>query len=183
MKKVEVVPHNPRWRNAFEAEAKHIGAALGENVLAIHHIGSTAIPGMIAKPTIDILAVASTLGAVDCHADQMQAAGYIGKGENGIAGRRYFQRFGEGGRHTHHVHIFPKGSREIERHLAFRDFLRAQPAKAALYADAKLQAAEMAGSSRPAYQARKSPFVQRTEIEALAWHSKAFASDCFQAWD
>ena len=180
---LELHAYSPDWPRDFENEAEVLRGIFRYDLLAIHHIGSTAIPGMIAKPTIDILAVASTLGAVDCHADQMQAAGYIGKGENGIAGRRYFQRFGEGGRHTHHVHIFPKGSREIERHLAFRDFLRAQPAKAALYADAKLQAAEMAGSSRPAYQARKSPFVQRTEIEALAWHSKAFASDCFQAWD
>ncbi len=178
--RLELHAYNPDWPRDFESEAGVLRGIFGRNLLAIHHIGSTAIPDMIAKPTIDILAVATTLEAVDRHADRLEAAGYVGKGENGIVGRRYFQRFGEGGRHTHHIHIFQMGSPQIERHLAFRDFLRAHPAKAAHYAQAKEQAAATAGSSRLTYQAQKSHFVENTEIEALAWHAKASVSDCFR---
>jgi GrpB-like predicted nucleotidyltransferase (UPF0157 family) len=65
MKKVEVVPHNPRWRDVFETEAKQVAAALGENVVAIHHIGSTAIPKIYAKPVIDMLAEVEKLADLD----------------------------------------------------------------------------------------------------------------------
>jgi len=92
MKKVEVVPHNPRWRNAFEAEAKHIGAALGENVVAIHHIGSTAIPDIYAKPVIDLLVEVENITEVDERSSAMEALGYEAMGEFGIPGRRYFRK-------------------------------------------------------------------------------------------
>jgi GrpB-like predicted nucleotidyltransferase (UPF0157 family) len=55
MRKVAVVPHDPRWRDEFEAEAKRVAAALGENVVTVHHIGSTAIPNIYAKPVVDLL--------------------------------------------------------------------------------------------------------------------------------
>ena len=176
--RLELHAYNPMWPRDFENEAEVLRGILGHDLLAIHHIGSTAIPGMIAKPTIDILAVALTLEAVDRHADRMQASGYVGKGENGIAGRRYFQRFGQGGRHTHHIHIFQKRAPQIDWHLAFRDFLRAHPAKAALYAETKRHAAA-AFSARQEYQAQKSPCIEKIEAEAVEWLAKTSRADRF----
>lgn len=65
MSKVEVIPHNSQWRDAFEAEAKHIAAALGNNVVAIHHVGSTAIPNIYAKPVVDLLVEVRDITEVD----------------------------------------------------------------------------------------------------------------------
>jgi GrpB-like predicted nucleotidyltransferase (UPF0157 family) len=65
MKNVEVVPHNPQWRAAFEAEAKRIISVIGENVITIHHIGSTAIPNIYAKPIIDLLIEVRDINQVD----------------------------------------------------------------------------------------------------------------------
>ena len=92
MRKVEVVPHDPRWRDAFEAEAKHVAAALGENVVAIHHIGSTAIPNIFAKPVIDLLVEVRDITEVDGQSSAMESLGYEVMGEYGIHGRRYFRK-------------------------------------------------------------------------------------------
>ena len=89
---VELVPHNSRWGQEFAREALALRQALGNTVLAIHHIGSTAIPEILAKPVIDILYVVPGLAAVDAAAPRMQALGYLAKGEYGIEGRRYFQK-------------------------------------------------------------------------------------------
>src|SRR5580698_1970268 len=86
---IEVVPYNPEWPQMFEAEAALIKKALGDNCIAIHHIGSTSIPGLSAKPIIDILPVVKDILKVD--AKPIEALGYQAKGENGMAFRRYFQ--------------------------------------------------------------------------------------------
>jgi GrpB-like predicted nucleotidyltransferase (UPF0157 family) len=123
MKKIEVVPHNPRWRDAFATEAKQLAAALGENIVAIHHIGSTAIPTIYAKPIIDVLVEVRELAEVDAQSSAMQSLGYEVMGEFGIAGRRYFRKDNHEGIRTHHIHVFEVGSAQVIRHLAFRDYL------------------------------------------------------------
>src|SRR4028119_262931 len=130
MKKVEVVAHSPQWRDAFEAEAKHVGAALGENVLAIHHIGSTAIPNIYAKPIVDLLVEVRDITEVDGQSSAMELIGYEVMGEFGIPGRRYFRKNNREGIRTHQIHTFETGSAEVERHLAFRDYMIAHPGDA-----------------------------------------------------
>ncbi|MEJ7860479.1 MAG: GrpB family protein [Pyrinomonadaceae bacterium] len=142
MKKVEVVPHNPRWRNAFEAEAKHIGAALGENVAAIHHIGSTAIPGIYAKPVIDLLVEVGNITEVDERSSVVEAFGYEAMGEFGIPGRRYFRKDNQEGIRTYQIHVFEVGSAQLDRHLAFRDYLIAHPEEARKYSELKRKLAK-----------------------------------------
>ena len=127
MKKVEVIFHNPQWRDAFEAEAKHVAAALGENVVAIHHIGSTAIPNIYAKPVIDLLVEVRDITEVDGQSSAMESLGYEVMGEYGIHGRRYFRKDNQEGIRTHQIHAFESGSAEAERHLAFRDYMIAHP--------------------------------------------------------
>src|ERR671921_2732344 len=104
MTKVEVVPHNPRWREAFEAEARQVAAALGENVVAIHHIGSTAIPNIYAKPVIDLLVEVRDITEADGRSSAMESLGYEVMGEYGIPGRRYFRKDDRQGVRTHNLH-------------------------------------------------------------------------------
>src|SRR5215204_6648714 len=137
MRKVEVVPHDPRWRDAFEAEARHVDAALGENVVAIHHIGSTAIPNIYAKPVIDLLVEARDIAEVDGRSSAMESLGYEVMGEYGIPGRRYFRKDDPAAIRTHNVHVFEAGSAEAERHLAFRDYMLAHPGVAHGYSELK----------------------------------------------
>src|SRR5437016_5447606 len=92
MTQIAVVPYDSDWPREFALASVAVADAMGGNLLAIHHIGSTAIPGIDAKPVIDILAVVSDIAAVDQSAAQMESLGYQAMGEFGIAGRRYFRR-------------------------------------------------------------------------------------------
>lgn len=115
-----VLPHDPAWAVAFEREAEAVRQALAGTRIALHHIGSTAIAGILAKPIIDLLGVVEVLPQMDRHTDQKQALGYEVMGAFGIEGRRYFRKFDRGGNRTHHLHVFGTGSPHVERHLAFR---------------------------------------------------------------
>lgn len=120
--KVEVVPYDPSWPELFAAEAKRIREALGPNCTLIHHIGSTSVPGLSAKPIIDILPVVRDILEVDRVTEAMERLGYEAKGENGIAFRRFFEK-GKKVR-THNVHVYEEGDPEIDRYLRFRDWMR-----------------------------------------------------------
>lgn len=138
--KVRVVPHDPRWPARYEEEADRIRAILGDQLTAIHHIGSTAVPGLWAKPILDILPVVHRIGQVDALFPRFEAMGYECMGEFGIPGRRYFRKGGE--ERTHHVHIFDEQHEEdIVRHLAVRDYLRTHPADANAYGQLKRELA------------------------------------------
>ena len=138
-------------------------------MLAIHHIGSTSIPGIHAKPVIDMLAVVADLAAVDRRAADMQGLGYEAMGELGIAGRRYFRRDDAAGRRTHQVHAFQDRSPHVKRHLAFRDFMRAHPELANEYARLKRKLAAAHPNDIDAYMDGKDGFIKEMEARALAW--------------
>ncbi len=170
MKKVEVVSHNPRWRNAFEAEAKHIGDALGENVLAIHHIGSTAIPNIYAKPVIDLLIEVRDITKVDERSSAMESLGYEVMGEFGIPGRRYFRKDNQEGIRTYQIHSFENGSAQVKRHLAFRDYMIAHPEAARKYSELKIKLAKEHSQNMDGYIDGKSGFIEEIDRKALRWH-------------
>ena len=90
-----VCDYQPAWQQAYRAEAQKIRAILGENLVCIHHIGSTAVPGLAAKPVIDILPVVRSLAQADAAAPAFAAIGYEYLGEFGIAGRRYLRKGGD----------------------------------------------------------------------------------------
>jgi GrpB-like predicted nucleotidyltransferase (UPF0157 family) len=163
-------PHNPRWRADYEAEAAALRARLGDALIAVHHIGSTAIPGIAAKPIIDILVEATSLDAIDGRNAAMEAAGYEARGAFGIEGRRYFKRLGAppvvpG----FHVHAFQQGSPHIARHLRFRDYLLAKPQVAHAYSALKLSLCDAAGALPADYAARKADFVAQIERDAMTF--------------
>ena len=169
MRRVTVVPYGPRWPQAFAAASAEVAGALGANLLDIHHIGSTSIPGMHAKPVIDMLAVVADMAAVDVRDAQMRALGYEPMGEFGIAGRRYFRRNNNAGERTHQLHAFEKGSPHVRRHLAFRDFMRAHPEPAAHYTTLKRRLADAHPTDIEAYMDGKDGFIKEMEARALAW--------------
>lgn len=110
MRKVDVIPHDPSWRKVFEVELQQINNILEKNVVAIHHIGSTAIPSIYAKPIIDMLVEIGDIVQLDQQNSLMESLGYEVMGEFGIPGRRYFRKNNQAGARTHHVHTFEVGS-------------------------------------------------------------------------
>lgn len=163
---VRVVGYDPRWPQMFAEEAEKIQKILGENCLAVHHIGSTAVPGLAAKPIIDILPVVRDLSLVDAQNAEFEAIGYECMGEFGIAGRRYFRKGGD--ERTHQIHIFAQESmQDIARHLAVRDYLRAHPSAAAEYGALKRRLAEEFSEDIEGYCDGKDAFVKQLEQTAL----------------
>ncbi len=171
MRKVEVVPHNPQWRDAFEAEAKHVAAALGENVVAIHHIGSTAIPNIYAKPVVDLLVEVRDIIEVDGQSSAIESLGYEVMGEYGIPGRRYFRKDNQEGIRTHNIHAFEAGSAEVERHLAFRDYMIAHRGDAQRYSELKRKLAEEHPQSTDGYMDGKDGFIKEMDRRAAQWRT------------
>src|SRR5688572_22942876 len=110
-------PHDPRWKDLFAAEAELLRTCLGATALDIQHIGSTAIPGIVAKPVIDVLVEARSLEDIDAHAMAMEEIGYEARGEYGIPGRRYFKKVAGASGVGSHVHAFAPGSEHIARHI------------------------------------------------------------------
>ena len=168
MRPVEIVPYDAGWPRRFEATAADLRRALGPTLLAVHHIGSTAVPGLAAKPIIDLLPVVADLDAVDRVEPALERLGFRSRGEYGLAGRRYLVRDVDG-RRVDHVHVYATGDPAITRHLAVRDYLRAHPSEADAYGALKAAvAAEHARDSRR-YAETKGPFVEALERRALTW--------------
>jgi GrpB-like predicted nucleotidyltransferase (UPF0157 family) len=171
VRKVEVVAHDPRWRDAFEAEAKQVAATLGENVVAVHHIGSTSIPSIYAKPIIDLLVEVGDISEVDGRSSAMESLGYEVMGEYGIPGRRYFRKDNREGIRTHHIHAFGAGSAEVKRHLAFRDYMIAHPFEAQRYGELKRKLAEEHPHSTDGYMDGKDGFIKEIDRRAARWRA------------
>ena len=172
MRTLEVVPYDGDWLESFRDEAQNLRVIFGEEIIAIHHIGSTAITGMPAKPIVDMLPVVRDISVIGGFNSRMRAAGYIPRGENGLPGRRFFIK-GTLEKRTHHAHMYQQGHADIERHLAFRDYLYAFPEKAEAYRQLKLTLAEKYPHDPDAYWKGKDPFIRRVEQDALRWKRAA----------
>jgi len=169
MRKVEVVEYNMIWPILFEEEAKKIRNILGDQLIEIHHIGSTAVENLNAKPIIDIMPVVRDITKIDYYNKEFEKLGYEAVGEYGIADRRFFIK-GSIIR-THHVHIFDiRNFKEIERHLAVRDYLRTHPEEAFEYGQLKIKLASLYPYDIEAYCNGKDAFVKELEKKALKWY-------------
>ncbi len=132
---------------------------MADALCALHHIGSTSVPGLIASPVIDMLGEAQDPAAIDACAPALADLGYVARGENGIPGRRFFEKRDAAGNRSHHLHVFALGATEIARHLAFRDRLRADPTLSADYAALKLAILAGGVARREDYQQAKAAFI------------------------
>lgn len=168
---IEVLEYNPQRREQYRDESRKIRGVLGGNCRAIYHIGSTSVPGLAAKPIIDMMAVVDDLDKVDEKNAEFERLGYECMGEFGISGRRFFKKGGD--QRTHHLHVFQKDNRQdIERHLAVRDYLACHAAAANEYAALKKRLAEEYRYDNDGYCDGKEEFMQKLEQKALAWQKR-----------
>ena len=166
---IVLTAHDPSWAARFADEAENVRAALGDVLLELHHIGSTAIPGIVAKPVIDMLAVVKSVEMFDGSPLCLEALQYEALGEFGIPGRRYFRKDSAAGARSHQLHAFAIGSADIERHVGFRDYLCAHPSEAQAYADLKTMLAKRHAADARAYNNGKSEFIREVEQRAATW--------------
>jgi len=164
---IAVVNYNSNWVTAFENEKMLLTKALSNNVVMIEHVGSTAVKGLSAKPVIDILIEVTSIIDLAISSNKIRALGYIVKGENGIPGRRYFQKGGN--QRSHHVHAFQTGDLNLIRHRAFKDYLITHPTIANEYSEIKKSAMLNSNNDINTYMELKNKFIQKYEKLAVAW--------------
>jgi GrpB-like predicted nucleotidyltransferase (UPF0157 family) len=165
---VVIVDYDPRWPQVFLDLSRVIGGALGGGALAIEHVGSTAVPGLPAKPIIDVDVVIASDDQLPAVIRILASLGYVLQGDLGVPQREAFGRQGDdaprgaagGTWPEHHLYVCRQDSRELRRHLAFRDFLRANPREAAAYGMLKRRLADAFRTDREAYVAGKTEFIE-----------------------
>ncbi len=140
---------------------------MGDEIISFEHFGSTSIPGMKAKPVIDMMGIVKNIEKVDTYNEQMESLGYDVVGDWGIEGRRLFRKGGDN--RTHHIHFYQFDNPQIERHLAFRDYLLAHPDEAKRYSQFKEELANKYYLARD-YSPAKKAFVSQMERKALDWY-------------
>lgn len=170
--RVQVIAHDPNWSVKARQEAKRLQNTLGDVVVAIHHIGSTAIPAIYAKPIIDFLLEVDELDHIDQSITVMESLGYESMGEYGIPERRYFRKNNAQGIRTYQVHTFRAGSDGAQRHLAFRDYLIAHPKEAQAYSALKRAQAAAHPDDIHAYMDGKDTFIKEHQAKAIEWRHR-----------
>jgi len=163
---VRVVPYDPAWPTLYTAELTRVEPILRAHgiSLAFEHTGSTAVPGLAAKPILDLLAGRRSEQDRGSSIAALEAAGYTYRGEQGIPGRDFFRR---GDPRQYHIHLTEIDSDFWRDHLAFRNYLRANPDALAAYAALKQELAARYPRDREAYIDGKTAFVERT-LEAAS---------------
>jgi len=171
---VEIVDYDTRWPGLFKAEEARVVEATRPYVLAVEHVGSTAVPGLAAKATIDIMIGLCRLSDAPVCVERLVALGYtyFPEFERDLPERRYFSRPSVDGA-DYHLHAVEVGSGFWERHLLFRDWLRSHPEQASAYADLKRQLAKTHSNDRAAYTEAKTEFIRGVEQKARAEWARA----------
>ena len=166
---VRIVEYDPAWPGMAAAEIARIGAAVGEEVgVRIEHVGSTAVPGLAAKPIVDLQLSVSDLGARSLYVEPLEGLGYLFAPDPASPDFHFFGLPAARPR-THHLHVCAAGSEDERRHLAVRDYLRAHPDEVSAYAELKRGLVAGAPGDRLAYIKGKDSYVSDLERRALAW--------------
>ena len=155
---VTIEDYDPRWPEQFEIIRGRVAAVLGDMAAAIEHVGSTSVPGLAAKPILDIDVLLAASADVRGTIAALATLGYEHRGDLGIAGREAFR--GPVGNFRHHLYVCPSDSAEYARHIAFRDYLRSHPEDAREYVRLKRRLAERFGTDREGYNLAKTEFVR-----------------------
>ena len=164
-----IAPADAEWPAFAQRECDRWRAAALPGLLRIHHIGSTSIPSMPAKPVLDLLPEFESLEALDAARTGIKGLDYEWLGEFGLPGRRYFRLdHPETGKRAVQAHAYVQGSPEITRHLAFRDALRSNASLRAAYASVKGKCAALHPGDAQRYGDCKSDWIQKVEARALA---------------
>jgi GrpB-like predicted nucleotidyltransferase (UPF0157 family) len=162
---VVIAAYAPRWPACFARLRDRLATALGPLAVRIEHVGSTAVPGLAAKPIIDLDVVVATQGDLSAVIERLRPLGYRHEGDLGVPGRDAFAS--PPGSPAHHLYVCPADSPALARHLALRDLLRADPEAARAYGDLKRTLAARFGDDRVAYTEGKTLFI---ESLLARWH-------------
>jgi len=165
---VEIAGYDPGWPATFAALRDQITGALGPLAQRIEHVGSTAVPGLPAKPIIDLDVVIATRADLPEVIARLAALGYRHEGDLGIPGREAFTSLGAAP--AHHLYVCTADSRELASHLTFRDYLRTHPGQASAYAELKRSLAARYRSDRDAYGRGKTAFIEQALATAAEPH-------------
>ncbi|WP_308639381.1 GrpB family protein [Paenibacillus silvisoli] len=168
---IVIVPYDAGWALEFREIGSRLRQSLGETALRIDHIGSTSVPGLAAKPVIDIQVSVRSLEPVDAYLGGFEQLGYVFRGDNTERTKRYF-REGQGMRRTH-IHVRETGSFGEQFALLFRDYLRANLEDADFYAAVKIRLMEQFGHERQRYVEEKEPFIWEIMRRASAWSQES----------
>jgi len=176
--KVELAPHSVEWAAKAIEESGRIAAALGSNLVSVHHIGSTAIPSICAKPILDLMPEVYSLDSLDAARAVVEGLRYEWWGEYGIRGRRYCTKSDAAtGRRLIQLHCFQTGDPEVERHLAFRDYLREHPEAALAYDREKRRCRDLHPDDSHLYTDAKAAWIASVVPVALAYYRSAKQSE------
>ncbi|MCY3773280.1 MAG: GrpB family protein [Gemmatimonadetes bacterium] len=156
-------PYRNEWPVLYESEQEIIKSAIGDHIVDIQHVGSTAIVGMPAKPILDIAIAVDDFETARVCIAPLANLGYAFKGENGIPRRHYFQK---GEPCTHHIHMVEETSEEWTKLIQFRDYLRSNQRFAEAYRDLKIDLLERTNGDRKSYQAAKAVFIEEVIQQA-----------------
>ena len=156
-----VQPYDEMWKQDFISISNEIRDALGELALRIEHVGSTSVPGLSAKPVIDIDVVIRDDSMLEEVVSRLAKIGYQHEGNLGIAGREAFGYEGKEHLKEHHLYVCPEDSPELKRHVAFRDYLRSHPDAVREYSRIKEEAASLYPYDIDQYIGHKSPVIEK----------------------
>ncbi len=159
-KKVIVLPYDKTWKSAFEEIKKELESAIGDLIIGIEHVGSTSVEGMSAKPCIDIDVIIKDYEVFDSVVSRLKTIGYLHQGNLGIKDREAFKYSNKPHLQTHHLYVCPQQSKELHRHITFRDFLRSNPEAVKKYSFIKETAAQLFPDNIDQYIAYKSPCIE-----------------------
>jgi GrpB-like predicted nucleotidyltransferase (UPF0157 family) len=165
-----VLDYDPNWPGLFQSLRKRIADTLGDRAAAIEHVGSTAVPGLAAKPIIDIDVLLASETMLTAAIERLASLGYVHRGNLGIPEREAFRA--PANDPPHHLYVCTPRSAEFGRHIAFRDYLRAHPKEAKIYGDMKIALAERFREDRPAYNTAKTEFVAELTSRAIRYSEK-----------
>ena len=156
---IVIANYDASWPTIFEQEKALLKASLGDAAISIDHIGSTAVPGLSAKPVIDIQIGVKEVQPDTEYAEKLAVLGYQSKPDAFDNQHLFFYKTSKDGRRTHHVHIVEEGTNEQMRHIVFRDYLRSNPRGATEYEALKRAMAEKFTNDRSAYVDAKTAFI------------------------
>jgi GrpB-like predicted nucleotidyltransferase (UPF0157 family) len=159
-RKVQLSHYKPEWKELYKKERKLLRSSIGKYILDIQHVGATSIPGVVAKPIIDIAIGVKSLSIVKRLIKPLKELGYEYKGTAGVPGRHFFPKGSERNR-THYLHMERLGSKNWKNHILFRDYLRRHKEAVKEYNKLKEKLAKEYKNERESYTAKKSVFIQK----------------------
>lgn len=157
MRPINIVDYDPSWPDLFERLRSHVWPVVRECALSIEHVGSTSVPGLAAKPIIDMTVVVETRADVPTAIGRLATLGYVHRGDLGIKEREAFDAPAD--LPDHHLYVCPAGALSLHNHIAVRDYLRAHPDVAREYGELKRQLAETFQDDVDRYVAGKTAFI------------------------